>query len=237
MNNKLELIKDLRMEIKEITADKNEISADNNRCIIEIKNISNEINRLNAIWCDNRKTFEDECRKKIGKAILPTYGFIALISGYICAKVIGIELDLGITNYIIGYGLSSILLFTSYFTNIDTPDIYHNYKNERKQRIVNRRRKYLFKKYPHIEKTYNDLMSLAGELKLKEEQLCELKSERQNLEVKFQDVCNLLSSKEQELSELEKEYIDIVINNTTNKNTATVTKEKGKSRVRRKEEN
>lgn len=237
MNNKLEIIKDLRMEIEEITADKEEISADYNGHIMEIKYVSNEINRLNAIWCDNRVKFKNECKKKIGRAILPVYLFITLVFGYLFGKVIAIGFDLGITKYIIGYTISSAISLTTYFTKIDTPDIYHNYKNKRKQRIVNRRRNYLFKKYPHMEKTYNDLMSLARELKLKEEQLGELKSERQNLDTKFQDICNLLSCKEQELLELEKEYIDMIVSNTTNENTTTMTKEKGKSRVRRKEEN
>lgn len=237
MNNKLDIIKDLRMEIKEITAYKDEISADYNGYIIEIKYTLNEINRLNGIWCNNREKFENECKKKIGKAILPVYGLIMLISGYVFGKIIDVKFDLGIINYIISYVICGAISLTTYFTKIDTPDIYHNYKNKRKQRIVNRRRNYLFKKYPHMEKTYNDLMSLARELKLKEEQLGKLKSERQNLDTKFQDICNLLSCKEQELSELEKEYIDMIVSNTTNENTITMTKEKGKSRVRRKEDN
>lgn len=232
MNKKLEIIKNLRMEIEKISVAKDEMEADYNGYIIEIKDTLDEINRLNVIWCDNREKFENECKKKIGKVILPVYGLIMLISGYLFGKIIGMKFDLGITNYIISYVICGAISLTAYFTNIDTPDIYYNYKNKRKQRIVNRRRNYLFKKYPHMEKTYNDLMSLVGQLKLKEEGLNELKLERQNLDTKFQNICNLLCSKEQELSELEKEYIDIVVKNTT-----TTTKEKVKSRVRRKEDN
>ena len=237
MNNKLESIKKLRMEIEKITIAKDDISADCNGYILEIQYTSNEINRLNVMWCDNRETFKNECKKKIGKAILPVYGLIMLVSGYILGKVIGINLDLGIANYIISYIISNVILLTTYFTNIDTPDIYYNYKNKRKQRIVNRRRNYLFKKYQHLEKKYNDLISLDGQLKLKEEELSTLRTESQELKEKFQDICNLIRNKKQELSELEKEYIDIVVKNTTNENDTLINQDKGKTRVRRKEEN
>ena len=116
-----------------------------------------EINRLNVTWCDNREIFENECKKKIGIRNLPVYVFMTLILGYVFGKVIGNEFSLGMTSYIISYGLISVILSTSYFINIDTPNIYHNYKNKRKQRIVNKRRNYLFKKYSYIETIYNDL--------------------------------------------------------------------------------
>lgn len=233
MDKKIELIKELRMEIGKITVIRNVIKGDYDTCLKKIKHTMDEINRLNVTWCDNREIFENECKKKIGIRNLPVYVFMTLILGYVFGKVIGNEFSLGMTSYIISYGLISVILSTSYFINIDTPNIYHNYKNKRKQRIVNKRRNYLFKKYSYIETIYNDLKSTIEHLRLKEEELSELKLERQNLESKLQEVYTLLDSKEEELLGLEKEYIDIVVNDTTNENSTTITHGKGKTRIRK----
>lgn len=235
MNDKLELINNLRLEVEDLTQSRDAAKIKQYDCLQEIENAEDEIDTMEDKWSNDIDSFENAWKKKLRIQQIPIYIIIALISVYGFIKN-----NIGIADFLLSSLILEIAIAVYFETGMDVFDIYFNYQNKHQQRVVNRLRKYLFKKYPHIEKMYNDLSSLAEEIQTKRKHLQELKIEEQELQNKLREICNLLSSKKDELIALEREYIDIVSSNNIANEIDTdpiITEGKGKTRVRRIEDN
>ena len=213
MDVQLEIIKQLKDEIEKLNRNMHEIQLEYDDNFNKISSTFSEIQNLNDKNDNERNLFEKKCRRKMVCYICPVFAIISCFFG--CILQPSLYNDVGIlwsyvSSLIISMGIFT-WMYNLYFSNVN---IWYNYDNKSSQRHVESWRKFLFKKYPDLEKQFKYSRELIGQISKKEKEISVLKNQKIELECKLANISNLLNSKKDKLISLEGQYIDCSLNNS-----------------------
>ena len=235
MNNELEQIKVLKNEIETLNNEKERTKSEYADCLLNIENTSDEIKVKKEKWLNNRRFFTNESFVKMCKLILPLSGSIFLLLFCVFQSTI-FAADPILGKIFFSLITSSMMTVLISLMFVITFDIDYNYKSKFRQYVSSKIRKRIFKKYPYLEETYNELISLSEELSEKRKKLEQLENDKIVLKDKIRSIEILLNTKKDELIELN----DKVFNNLVEENVlvkeeeidTTNVEKRGKVRVR-----
>lgn len=236
MKDKLILIKNVKKEFQQLNYDRDLSKLELERCLNMIKDCSSEIAKLKYKWYNDKEIFKNESEQKMGVLVYPVFGTISLFGTVILGYIFGRENGKSIFNYVfsMGIGLFYFVMGSEHFLRMH--DIYFNYQNKHKNKITNKLRNYVFKKDPSLENMYNDIILLEDQISNKEKQLEQLKTEREELEIRYKNICNVLSIKKEEFFKLIGECFETFVDNNiideNNRETDSEILGKGKIRVK-----
>lgn len=223
MIEKLNLINVLISEIDQLTETKDRLKSELDKCSSEILNTLQSVNDIKFRMENNIEYFEKEWHKRFGILISPFYCVLWMFLGIGLMNELTYEYGNNFIIYFISFASTGLVTYANYYSNFKIYDIYYNYPDDNNlsskyyRYFIDKLRSFLFKKYPHIEDTYNKLLMLEDEIINKEEQIEQLNINKSELENKYENVCNLLNKKNDELINLKVEYFDYLVNNYTEK--------------------
>ena len=213
MDIQLNMLNQLRDEIEKLNKNKQEVQLKYDYNSNKISSTLNDIQNLNIKFDNDKKLFDDERKSKV---ICYTWPFHVIVG--CLGAVLGMASFCGEIG-IVHASLLSVLLcgpifaFTSMELLSFQTDIWYDYENKNIQRRSERWRKSLFKKYPDLERRFNDLHGLISQISKKEEEISVLENEKRELESKLTDITNLLSNKKDEFISAESQYMGFTLNN------------------------
>lgn len=235
MNNELEQIKVLKNEIETLNNEKERTKSEYEDCLLNIENTSDEMKPITEKYNNNFDKFNYESKMKISKCLLPLTISIFLLMSHSFIQVSLIEMG-KVESYFWGIFAGGGIAIIYNHSFVCVFDIRYNYDNKFIQYISSKIRKRIFKKYPYLEETYNELISLNEELSEKRKKLEQLENDKIVLKDKIRSIEILINTKKDELIELN----DKVFNNLVEENVlvkeeeidTTNVEKRGKVRVR-----
>lgn len=209
MDSQIELMNILENEINTLNIKKENIDSEYNKCSLDILSSFDELRKIKEEMESKIKEYDDEIRKKTSILFLPLIGLVFL-GCLICTN--GIFLGLGvdsIISYLVSFILSCGIVSVYNHALISEYNIYFDYGNDFKSKIVTKIRKYVLKKCPYLEEIYKEIIFLEESLIQKETELKSLQKEKDLLRNKIINIDKLIRTKKEELGELGNKFIEI----------------------------